>query len=451
MNFENKAIRINLTDFKTPQMRAFWFSTFSFFICFFAWFGIIPFMPDVIKELGLTTDQKYISIIAAVSGTIFARLIVGKLCDRFGPRLCYSWLLIASAFPLIMTGFVVNYTQFLICRSLIGCIGASFVITQYHTSIMFAPNCVGTANATTAGWGTFGGSFNRIGMTILASIIISIGISEANSWRWCMIIIGIICILVGVSYYLFTQDAPDGNFKKLRIQNKLPPFKNKTSNFKIIIKDYRVWILFYIYAGCFGIELTVYGVMDDYLQSTFFVERSTAGLVIACSGLMNLFARTLGGFLGDKTGIKSGLRGRIIFLAIIMCIEGILLGLFSQITNFPFAFFILIIFNLTIQMAEGATFSVVPFIHKKYLGSIAGLVGAGGNVGAVLAGLLIKFNIDKTIGTKAESLAISNSFLIMSGVILVSALLTPLIKFSSSDENFAKIEIKKALKKMVIT
>mgnify|MGYP003340696612 CR=1 FL=1 len=34
---------------------------------------------------------------------------------------------------------------------IIGLIGAAFVITQYHTSIMFAPNCVGTANATTAG------------------------------------------------------------------------------------------------------------------------------------------------------------------------------------------------------------------------------------------------------------------------------------------------------------
>ena len=36
-------------------------------------------------------------------------------------------------------------------RLLIGAIGASFVITQYHTSVMFAPNVVGTANAAAAG------------------------------------------------------------------------------------------------------------------------------------------------------------------------------------------------------------------------------------------------------------------------------------------------------------
>jgi hypothetical protein len=40
---------------------------------------------------------------------------------------------------------------FLMFRLMIGCIGASFVIRQYHTSVMLAPNCVGTANATTAG------------------------------------------------------------------------------------------------------------------------------------------------------------------------------------------------------------------------------------------------------------------------------------------------------------
>src|SRR3546814_7337099 len=50
-----------------------------------------------------------------------------------------------------------SYTAFLSLRLMIGVIGASFVITQYHTSVMFAPNVVGTANAATAGWGNAGG------------------------------------------------------------------------------------------------------------------------------------------------------------------------------------------------------------------------------------------------------------------------------------------------------
>ena len=49
-------------------------------------------------------------------------------------------------------GFANSFETFLLARLAIGAIGASFVITQYHTTMMFAPNVVGTANATSAGW-----------------------------------------------------------------------------------------------------------------------------------------------------------------------------------------------------------------------------------------------------------------------------------------------------------
>ena len=79
-----------------------------------------------------------------------ARLVIGWLCDRFGPRLTYAWLLILGSLPVMGIGFAHDFQTFLIFRLLIGLIGASFVITQYHTSVMFAPNVVGTANAVTA-------------------------------------------------------------------------------------------------------------------------------------------------------------------------------------------------------------------------------------------------------------------------------------------------------------
>jgi NNP family nitrate/nitrite transporter-like MFS transporter len=41
-------------------------------------------------------------------------------------------------------------------------------------------------------------------------------------------------------------------------------------------------------------------------------------------------------------------------------------------------------------MGAGATFSVVPFVNPRALGSVAGVVGAGGNAGAVAAGFLFK-------------------------------------------------------------
>ena len=157
-----------------------------------------------------------------------------------------------------------------------------------------------------------------------------------------------------------------------------------------LTKDYRIWILFLVYAACFGIEITVYGTMDDYLQNTFQLERATAGNIVLSFALMNLFARTLGGFFGDKFGRLKGLRGRVLFLAAILTAEGIMLTIFSIQTSFVVAIVFLILFSLTVQMSEGATFSVVPFINKKAIGSVAGIVGAGGNVGAFPCCTLIK-------------------------------------------------------------
>jgi len=446
-----KATKLNLLDIKSIQIRTFWITSISFFLCFFAWFGIVPFMPDVVKDLGLTPDQKWNSIILAVSGTVFARLLIGKLCDKYGPRLCYTWLLMLGAVPVILCGLVQTPAQFLWCRLFIGFIGASFVITQVHTTLMFSPKIIGTANATSAGWGNLGGGANRLGMPLIAAAVIGFGVAEGEAWRYSMVIAGIICFLMGLVYYFFTQDTPEGNFKDIN-KSEVVEQKEKIS-FLSVLKDYRVWILFLVYAACFGIELTVYGTMDDYLQNTFQLERVTAGNIVLSFALMNIFARTLGGFFGDKFGKLRGLRGRVLFLAAILTTQGIVLAVFSTSTSIIFGIIFLILFSLSVQMAEGATFSVVPFINKKAIGAISGIVGAGGNVGAFLAALLLKSKsataekiaiaANQGLGEEAissaqaaaSSIAVSSGYLIIGFTVVCIGALSLLIKFSTADEH----------------
>src|SRR5688572_18886861 len=142
-----KATRIDLFSFASAPMRAFHLTWMAFFVCFFAWFACAPLMPVIKGEFGLTKDQIANINIAAVAVTILVRLIIGPLCDRFGPRKAYTGLLALGALPVIGVSLAQTYESFLFFRLLIGAIGASFVITQYHTSVMFAPNVVGTANA----------------------------------------------------------------------------------------------------------------------------------------------------------------------------------------------------------------------------------------------------------------------------------------------------------------
>jgi NNP family nitrate/nitrite transporter-like MFS transporter len=48
------------------------------------------------------------------------------------------------------------------------------------------------------------------------------------------------------------------------------------------------------------------------------------------------------------------------------------------------------LFALFLKMANGGTYSIVPFVNKDAIGSVAGIVGAGGNIGAMLIGFLFK-------------------------------------------------------------
>ncbi len=433
-NINNQAIKIKLLDFKSIQMKTFHMTWFSFFLCFFAWFGIAPLMAIVREELGLTKSQIGNTIIASVTITIIARLFIGWLCDKIGPRITYTCLLILGSLPVMTIGLATNYATFLIFRLMIGIIGASFVITQYHSSVMFAPNCVGTANATTAGWGNLGGGITQIIMPLILSIFVAFGFSNFWSWRLSMLTVGVICFFTGIAYYFITTDFPDGNLQDLKKNGKLKTPKNTKGSFIMAAKDFRVWMLFLIYAGCFGIELTINNIAALYYTDYFNLKLTTAGLVAGLFGLMNIFARTLGGYWGDIFGCKYGLNGRVKWLFVVLFSEGLCLLIFSRMTTLPLAISTMILFSLFVQMSEGATYSVVPFINRKCLGSIAGIVGAGGNMGAVCAGFLFKGLIEWP-----------TALTILGIIVTFISFVTFLIKFSPESEKQAIKENKRQL------
>jgi NNP family nitrate/nitrite transporter-like MFS transporter len=187
VEIQHKATRINLFSLKTIQIRTFHLTWFAFFLCFFGWFGIAPLMAVVRDELGLSKAEIGNTIIASVAITILVRLIIGPLCDKIGPRKAYTWLLILGSLPVMSIGLADSYESFLLFRLAIGAIGASFVITQYHSSVMFAPNVVGTANATTAGWGNLGGGVTQMVMPLIFAAVLMFGVEETLGWRLAMV------------------------------------------------------------------------------------------------------------------------------------------------------------------------------------------------------------------------------------------------------------------------
>jgi MFS transporter, NNP family, nitrate/nitrite transporter len=187
----DKSKEIKLCSVARPHMRAFHISWWSFFVAFIAWFAIVPLLPDIQTDLQLTNDDIWLSSIAGFAGTILIRLVVGPLCDVYGPRKPYAILLCFAAIPTACVGFVNSAVGLIVIRLFIGVAGGkvigiatdkqyrcahllststmslfipttgTFVMCQYWTSVMFSKEIVGTANGIVGGWGNLGASVSR--------------------------------------------------------------------------------------------------------------------------------------------------------------------------------------------------------------------------------------------------------------------------------------------------
>src|SRR5215831_9523597 len=407
---DGRAKRIRLFDFRSAPMRAFHLSWVAFFLSNVAWFGIAPLMAVVRDDLKLTKAQIGNTVIASVAITIFARLLTGWLCDRFGPRRTYSALLLIGALPVMGVGLSHSYHSFLLFRLAIGLVGASFVITQYHTSVMFSRSVVGTANAVTAGWGNLGGGVTQWLMPLLFGAFVGFGADKFLSWRLAMVVPGALMFFTGIAYYRLTQDTPDGRPFSPRIGGAV---------LRQAACDYRVWLLFLLYGACFGVEITVDNVAALYFRDSFHVSLRLAGFLAGLIGMMNLFARALGGIAGDWAGSWWGLNGRTRLLGLTIFLQGLMMIVFSRLTTLGAAAGAFLVFGLFVCMACGVTFAVVPLIRPRAVGSVSGIVGAGGNVGAVLASLLFK----------TENLSSANAFFILGIIVALLSLTVLTLRF----------------------
>jgi NNP family nitrate/nitrite transporter-like MFS transporter len=243
-----------------------------------------------------------------------------------------------------------------------------------------------------------------------------------------MIVPATLMLVLAVLYGKLTQDDPSGN--RASSSKPSPVQAPKHNTFLIAARDPKAWALALMYGACFGVELTIHNVAALYYRDRFGVGLAAAGLIAGSFGGLALFARALGGIAGDRAGMRFGVKGRVRLLGIMLLAEGVLLAAFSQIGSLPAAVVTMIGFGLFVHMAAGATYSVVPFVNRNAVGSVAGIVGAGGNAGAVLAGLLFR----------SEQLSTQTGLLYLGGAVIASSAASLLFRFEESAEESSQNE-----------
>ena len=296
---------------------------------------------------------------------------------------------------------------------------ATFVSCQVWCSIMFSSRVVAFANATAAGWGNLGG-----GITQLLMPLIFAGIRTSAepflAWRWAFFVPAAAMLIGGAACLLLGQDMPDGQYAELK-RSGIMPHASLSSSALAAVKNYRTWILTIAYGFCFGVELVMQELVTPYFYDYFGLPLSVAGFVGSLFGLMNLFARTVGGFASDRVALHRGMRGRLWTYWTLQTLEGcacIALGIVHRSLAATIA--VLVLLSLCVQAAEGACFGIVPFVSKRGLGLVSGLVGAGGNAGSVIIQSLF------FVGGRFET---SSGILYMGVSIIVVTQLICLIRF----------------------
>jgi MFS transporter, NNP family, nitrate/nitrite transporter len=429
----------------TGRYRILHFTWFAFFLTFVIWFNFAPFATAVKAEMGLSEAQMRTLAICNVALTIPARIIVGMVLDRFGPRITYSCLLIYAALPCLAFALAQNFTQLVYSRLALSIVGCGFVIGIRMVAEWFGSKEIGLAEGIYGGWGNFGSSGAAFTLpTIAAATAFLVG-GQLN-WRFAIAATGVVTAIYGVIYFLNVSDTPPGkvyqrppssagmevttkrDFWFMLLMN-IPlvaalgviswrltkvKFINNTTFIVVCVllvglylfqavnaykankplmtnqKKYeasdryrfsQVANLELAYVACFGSELAVVSMLPSFFERGYGLPAAIAGAVAGTYAFMNIPARPGGGWISDKVGSRKW--------TMVATLLGTGIGylIFASLgQGVPLAIVIAVTMaaSFFVMAAEGATFGIVPLIKSRVTGQIAGNVGAYGNVGAVV-------------------------------------------------------------------
>ena len=433
--------RISLFDFSDPKIRTLHLTWFAFFLTFAVWFNHAPLKPLIMASLNLSGDQWKALLTLNVALTIPARIVIGMLVDRFGPRHVYSALLIFAGVICTAFAFAQTYTQLAIIRLLLGFVGAGFVIGIRMVGEWFPAKSVGLAQGIYGGWGNFGSAAAAFTLPTLAVTVFG----GEDGWRYSVLITGILAFFYGILYYARARNTPKGStyFKPKRsgglevtsrkdfwlyVAMNVPMYAilsvlvwklspsgtgliTDTTAYIIygmfavlfVFQFSQIWkvnremlehgapesdkyefkqvaVLGWAYFVTFGSELAVVSMLPAFFLETFEgMSLAAAGALGSAFAFMNLVARPSGGWFSDRFGRRKSLT---------LLILGLSVGYFvlSQVTgSWPVVLAVIAVMccSFFVQAGEGAVFAIVPLIKRRMTGQIAGMTGAFGNVGAV--------------------------------------------------------------------
>jgi NNP family nitrate/nitrite transporter-like MFS transporter len=410
----------------------------AFFVSFLVWFNHAPLLLVIQEQLALNDQQVKTLLILNVALTIPARILVGMLVDSYGPRLIYSILLLITGGLCFFFSLATSFEALALARFLLGFAGAGFVIGIRMISEWFPARQLGLAEGIYKGLGNIGSAMAAVSLPVLA-----LWFGGDDGWRYATGITGVIAIVYAGIYYIGVRDTPAGStyFKPnksggLEVTSKLdfvlyllinvPMYgalallawkveQLELISFNVLLGIWAALVLLYLfqcrkiysvntdvfqgavnrlqrykfkqvmilslaYAATFGSELAVVSMLPMFFKTTFAVPVALAGVLGACFAAVDMASCPSGGWISDRFGRKRS-------LAVLLAGAALGFALLSTITSeWPIAIAVAAMMGSSFFLgsAAGCVFAMVPLIRRSLTGQIAGIVGAYGNIGAVM-------------------------------------------------------------------
>jgi NNP family nitrate/nitrite transporter-like MFS transporter len=460
------------------QQRVLQLTTLAFFLSFVVWFNFAPFSVSIGKDLGLTPSQLGVLGLCNLALTIPARVFVGRLLDRVGPRRLYGWLLILSVIPNTVFALANSYSVLVASRLAVGLVGAGFVVGIRMVSEWFEHEEMGTVEGIYGGWGNFGSAAAALGLPPLAAAIVG----GAGAWRWGIGISGVVAAVFGIVYLFAVQDTPEGRrYERSRKAAALEVTSRRavwalvamqvptpltlglvawrieragvlsSTGLAVVLV---VLVLFAIYTVSavvrangtalrdehpeaerypfasvlvlslayfvtFGAELTVVSLLPTFFAETFGLQIAAASAAGSAFAFTNLVTRPGGGIASDVAASRTRV--------LVVLLGGTAVTFLAMATmsgGWPIALGIglVALASVFVQGGNGAVFAMVPLVKRRVGGQIAGIAGSYGNIGGVLFSSVLFFTID-------EQHPIGNTRLLFVVIAAAAALVMVLCRF----------------------
>jgi MFS transporter, NNP family, nitrate/nitrite transporter len=358
---------MSTSELKQGQAKNLALATLAFTISFWAWNMIAPLAVRYAEEMGLSAGQKSMIVATPVLVGSLGRIPVGALTDRFGGRLMFTVLLVATAPFVLLVAFAGergSYGLLLLFGFFLGIGGTTFAVGIPFANAWFEASRRGLAT------GIFGAG---MGGTALSAFF------TPRFVRWfgyttTHVIIAVALVAVALLVWVMMRDSP------LWQPNTDPVVPKLAAAARLAV----TWQMAFLYAVAFGGFVAFSTYLPTYLKDVYDFDLTGAGTRTAGFAIAAVIARPIGGILSDRVGPRAvaatAFAGAAV-LAVVVALQP------APELAAGTAFVLMAGF---LGLGTGGVFAwVATTAPKERVGSVTGIVGAAGGLGGYFPPLVM--------------------------------------------------------------